>query len=168
MSDEVLVRAEASVPRLWLAVGLQTTLGAMVLYIAFTEPPELHWQAFLIVLGGLCLFLAERTYAARLVAVELTKEELRDTSGAVIARIENIKTISRGAFAAKPSQGFTLILKEKSPARWLPGLWWRAGRRIGIGGTAPGSQTKVMAQILESLLIAQFQEELEKNQPTGE
>lgn len=162
MTDEVLVRAEASVGRLGLAIALQATLGVMLIYIAITEPPALQWQVFLVILGGLCLFLAERTYAARLVSLELTKEGLRDSTGTVVAALDDIKTISRGTFAAKPSQGFTLVLKTKSPARWLPGLWWRAGRRIGIGGVTPGSQTKVMAQILESLLIAKLTEELDQ------
>jgi hypothetical protein len=36
--------------------------------------------------------------------------------------------------------------------RWQPGLWWRLGKRVGVGGVAPGHQTKAMAQIIEALL----------------
>ena len=36
----------------------------------------------------------------------------------------------------------------KGPAAWQPGLWWRLGNRIGVGGMTPGSQAKAMAEII--------------------
>jgi hypothetical protein len=48
------------------------------------------------------------------------------------------------------------LIRTNVPASrsWHPGLWWRLGQRIGIGGVTPGSQSKSMAEIL-SIMIAQ-------------
>lgn len=156
MTQEVLAVAQASGARRWMAIGMQLTLGAMLIYVALAQPPSFGWQVFLLVLGAASLWLASRTHAASQRRLELTREEIRDSEGEVLALIKDVKSISRGTFAAKPSQGFTIVLKEsKRPARWLPGVWWRLGRRVGIGGVTLGSQTKTMAQILESLLSEQ-------------
>lgn len=156
MTQDVLAVAQASGARRWMAIGMQSTLGALLIYVALSQPPSFGWKLFLLVLGGASLWLATRTHAASQRRLELTREELRDSEGEVLAQISDIQGISRGTFAAKPSQGFTIILKKsKRPARWLPGVWWRLGRRVGVGGVTPGSQTKTMAQIIESLIVDQ-------------
>ena len=38
-----------------------------------------------------------------------------------------------------------------------PGLWWRIGRRIGVGGVTPASQSKVMADLITARLIERDQ-----------
>ena len=45
------------------------------------------------------------------------------------------------------------MLKTRTPGPrvWRPGIWWRIGRRVGIGGVMPGHQTKAMAEILAAL-----------------
>ncbi|NBB81601.1 MAG: hypothetical protein GVY36_19530, partial [Verrucomicrobia bacterium] len=84
--------------------------------------------------------------------LELTREELRSTDGTVIARVEEIEHLDRGFFAFKPSNGFLMRLSTKKKARWEPGLWWCLGRRVGIGGVTPGSQSKAMAEIIAALM----------------
>ena len=51
-------------------------------------------------------------------------------------------------------------LKTKTPAarRWEPGLWWRIGRRIGVGGVTPASQSKVMADLISARLVIRGQD----------
>ncbi len=44
---------------------------------------------------------------------------------------------------------------------WRPGLWWRVGRRIGVGGMTPASQTKFMSEIIAAM-IAQRDLKLDK------
>ena len=57
--------------------------------------------------------------------------------------------MDRGAFAFKPSNGFMLKLSRKGPFAWEPGIWWRIGRRVGVGGVTPGTPAKVMAEMIQ-------------------
>jgi hypothetical protein len=86
----------------------------------------------------------------------LTEEALTDSEGTMIARVEDIVAVNRGAFAMKPSNGFTLTLKNPAPRAWQPGLWWRLGRRVAVGGVTPGSQARPMADII-AIIIARRQ-----------
>lgn len=154
MTDEVLAEVRASAPRRWLAVGMMGILGALLLYVAFATPPAvLGWQIFLIVFGLIAVMLADKTRRATERVVQLTAEGLRDSSGAHIAGLDEIDRINRGMFAMKPSNGFTLVLKQPRARTWQPGLWWALGKRVGIGGVTPGSQTKFMAQMLEAMVV---------------
>jgi hypothetical protein len=56
--------------------------------------------------------------------------------------------VERGAFAFKPSNGFLVRLDKPLGRGWAPGLWWRLGRLLGVGGVTSASQSKAMAEIL--------------------
>ena len=75
-------------------------------------------------------------------------EGLRDGNGRLLCRMDQIAGVDRGAFAFKPSNGFLVKLKEPMPRVWQPGLWWRLGRRIGVGGVTPAGQGKFMADMI--------------------
>ena len=152
MSETVLARAGASAPRRWMGVAMLALLGGLLVYLALTTPASLGWQAFLLALGGAALFLASRMHQTAAVVLELTETELRESEGEVIARIEDIKRLNRGALAVKPSNGFTLQLDQAGKGRWIPGIWWRWGKRVGIGGIMPAADTKTMAQMIEQML----------------
>ena len=152
MSDEILARVEASVPRRYLGLAMLVGLGALLLYIAFATPPALHWQLFLIVLGLLILWVAQLMWQATEGVLVLTRSELREEGGPVLARIEDIERVDRGAFALKPSNGFMIKTRRPQARGWRPGMWWRLGRRVAVGGVTPGSQTKPMADIIAALL----------------
>jgi hypothetical protein len=153
MDDEVLARISASPARRALGVLSMGGLGLILVYVAMVRPPEhFGWQVFLIFTGLGALYLANRMRLATAEVLELTREELRSTDGTIIARVEEIEHLDRGMFAFKPSNGFLMRLSEKKKARWEPGLWWRFGRRVGIGGVTPGSQSKAMAAILAALM----------------
>ncbi|MFY0597488.1 MAG: hypothetical protein JXQ85_13735 [Cognatishimia sp.] len=154
MSDDVITVIEASPIRRVLAIAMMMFLGGLLVYVAMTTPAELHWKAFLLLLGGLSLWLAERMNKATQTHLVLTKSGLSDSNGEVLAAFEDIQMVSRGMLAFKPSNGFTLNLKsKKSPARWRPGLWWRFGSRVGIGGVTAASQSKPAAQMIEAMLV---------------
>ena len=74
----------------------------------------------------------------------LTEQELVDTSGRLLTRIEDIHRVERGFLAFRPSHGFSLHLKTSQPRAWAPGLWWRFGRPIGVGGVISGAQGRVL------------------------
>lgn len=154
-NEEVLATIYASTTRRWIAVLSMMCLGILLIYIAFSQPPALGWQIFLIMIGAGSLWLGDALRRATERVIELTETELRDSSGEVIARVADIQSVDRGFFAFKPSNGF--LMRTTTPAgnrRWLPGLWWRLGRQIGVGGVTPGHQTKFASEIL-SAIIAQ-------------
>ena len=68
-------------------------------------------------------------------------------------RIEEVEALERGLFAFKPSNGFLIRTRAPKPRGWQPGLWWRVGRRIGIGGVTSAGQAKAMSEIMAALLL---------------
>ncbi|SDD75377.1 hypothetical protein [Ruegeria marina] len=152
MQDDVVAVVEASAPRRWLALVMLVGLGGLLIYVALATPPTFFWQVFLIALGAASLWMAQGMYAATAGRVELTDSTLRSGTGEVIALVEDIEQIERGAFAFKPSNGFLIRTRTPAARAWRPGLWWRIGRRIGVGGVTPGSQTKFMAEMISAMI----------------
>lgn len=150
--NAVLATITASPGRRILGIGSLYVLSLMVIYVAFAQPPDLGWQIFLLALGGGSIWIAEQMRRATAFRIELTREELRDSSGTVLARIDEITGLDRGMFAFKPSNGFLLRLNAKKPRAWRPGLWWSLAGRIGVGGMTPAHQSKYMAEIIATLL----------------
>ncbi|AUQ57806.1 MULTISPECIES: hypothetical protein [Phaeobacter] len=151
--DEILATVDASAPRRVLAAVMLIVVGALAIYVALAKPPAPHWLVFLLAIGGFCLWLAMRLWQATALRIELTEEVLRSSDGAVIAEVADVVAVDRGVFAFKPSNGFLIRTATKGARSWRPGLWWRLGHRIGIGGVTPGAQSKSMAEIL-AIMIA--------------
>ncbi|WP_435141291.1 hypothetical protein [Pseudopelagicola sp. nBUS_19] len=158
MQNEILAVVRASTPRRWLGIFVLGSLGCLLVYLGFTTSPSFAWQMFLIITGFAFLWLANATRRATEFQIELTRQEIRTSSGEIIAYIGDITQVERGVFAMKPSNGFLLRLKTSRARRWQPGLWWAMGRKVGIGGVTPASQSKAMAQILEAILAEAVQE----------
>ncbi|WP_439149792.1 hypothetical protein [Sulfitobacter sp.] len=153
-NDEVLATVRAAAGRRYTGLLSLGFLGLFLVYMAFTSAPGFGWQVVLLVLGAGAIWMADRMRRATSNAIELTATILRDSDGTVIARIEDIEHIDRGVFAFKPSNGFLLRTKAGTGGtrEWRPGLWWRMGRRIGIGGMTPGRQTKYMAEAIATII----------------
>jgi len=146
---KVVAQVAPSPGRRFLAVAMMVVLGTMVVYLTFSAPPaSLFWRVFLLVVGVAALFLADMLRRSTLYKIELTDEVLRDTAGRELCRLDNIAAIERGAFAFKPSHGFLIRTKIPQSRVWAPGLWWRFGRRIGVGGVTPSGQAKFMAELI--------------------
>lgn len=148
MSDEVLMIVNPAPARRFIALGVLGVLGGLLAYLGFSVQGQFIGRVFLVLAGGFCLWATVRMYQVTAHSIELTKDELRESSGAVLARIEEIEKIDRGTFAFKPSNGFLVILKTRKERSWRPGLWWRTGRRIGVGGITNAGQNKALAEIL--------------------
>lgn len=148
----VYARVHAAPVRRLFGYGVVFGLGALVIYVTLVQPPQLVWLVFMLGFGVTMLWLAERLRRATMMVIELTKTEVRDSSGAVLARIADIRSVERGTFAFKPSNGFTLVLHTKQPRAWAPGLWWRFGRRVGVGGVTAAGPSKLMAEQLAVMI----------------
>ncbi len=147
-ADGVYVRLSASPARRMFAVGVLGGLGVVMLLLALgpgIAPPS---RFALIVLAGLTIVQADRLRRATLAELLLTADGLVDDSGRVLALMRDIVRVERGVFALKPSNGFTLVLNSRAARAWAPGLWWRIGRRVGVGGVVPSGPAKVMAECI--------------------
>jgi len=152
--DEVLARVTASTGRRVVGLAMLVMLAFMVIYVAIASPPSLGWQIFLIALGIGALMVTHTMYYATQRTLELTRVALRDDTGRLVADIDNIRSIDRGAFAFKPSNGFVLRLSQSHGREWHPGLWWRVSRRVGVGGMVPMRETKYMAEMIAVMIAA--------------
>ena len=152
MSDEVLAKVSASAPRRWFGIVSLIFLGALLLYVAAANPPAFIWQLLLIATGLSALWLAQAMHAATRITLTLTRKGLAEKDGEMLAPIDEIAGVERGAFAMKPSNGFVLNMTRPQARRWRPGLYWSIGRRVAVGGVTPGHQTKPMADAIAILL----------------
>lgn len=150
--EEVLATVTASIGRRFLGVASLWILAFVLVYVSLFETPALGWRLFLLGAGLGAFWMGERVRLASQLSLELTDEELRDSAGTVLARIDNIRAMDRGMFAFKPSNGFLLTLKTRETRVWKPGVWWRFGRRVGVGGMTPGAQTKFMAEMISAMI----------------
>ncbi|MFK7940891.1 MAG: hypothetical protein AB8B82_16030 [Roseovarius sp.] len=154
MSEQVLAVIEASAPRRGLGVFVLGALGVMLLYLAFVTPPSgFGMQVMLVAFGLTALWLADVMRRVTSQKIELTETELRTSTGVKLARVDQFVSIDRGAFAFKPSHGFTLKLSDKAATAWQPGMYWRIGKRLGVGGVTPGAQTKMMSDMIAAMIM---------------
>ncbi|SFI49293.1 hypothetical protein [Celeribacter neptunius] len=125
-------------------------LLALILVWVVSRPEGLGlgWSAMLVAMAAGALFLAWKLWVVTGQRLILTEDELRQENGPVLCRIEDVAGVERGTFAFKPSNGFVIRLKTRAPRGWAPGLWWRLGKRIGVGGVTPAGQGKAMADVI--------------------
>lgn len=158
MNDEVLMSVHAAPARRLFGAASLGVLGLMLVYLGFSLQGGLVGRVFLIVLGGFFLWATSKLWEASSLVLELTEEELRESTGKVIVKVDDIDRVQRGTFAFKPSNGFMIILKDRRPRSWRPGVWWLIGRHLGIGGVTSAGQNKAMAEILTALLVKKADE----------
>ncbi|WP_333714318.1 hypothetical protein [Yoonia sp.] len=144
--DGVYARVAASKGRAVFSYGVLFGLGLLVLYTTVIQPPALGWMIFMLGFGVLMLWMAEKQRRASKLEILLTADEVIDSEGRVLARVDDILRVSRGALAFKPSNGFTIVTRTPGPRVYIPGMWWRIGARVGVGGITGAGQTKFMAE----------------------
>ena len=151
--SDVIAEMYAPPARRWLGLGMLYLLGAMLIVLAFVHPPRgLSWLGFLIATGGFVLWGAERMRQATAVGIRLTDSALTETTGQVIIALEDIDAVDRGLFAFKPSNGFLIKARTRMTRVWRPGLYWVAGRYIGVGGVTSRAQAKLMSETISQKL----------------
>ena len=129
-------------------------LGVLVLGMAYVAQAGVIGRIVLVMVGLAALFYAEKSRRTGISEIILTDAGLLTAQGDLIAPTEQFRSVERGAFALKPSNGFTLHLKDKQPRAWVPGLWWRLGRRVGVGGIVNAGAAKFMAEQIALRLAA--------------
>jgi len=132
-----------------LGAAIQCALGALLLWLALAQPPEsLMWRLFLLVLGAGALAFGVHGWRASSRGIVYSVDGLHSEDGRRIVHVDDIASVDRGAFAFKPSNGFVLRLRSPAGSAWAPGMWWRLGKRVGVGGVIAGSDAKFVADAL--------------------
>lgn len=148
----VIAHMYVSPLRRFVGLALQLLMGAGLILIAAARPPASPvYLLLLLVIGGAMLFSAWRFWQATSAGLVLTDTDLRDTNGTIICTLDEIDKIERGTFAIKPANGFTLRLKSRQRRGWAPGLWWRLGKMVGIGGATNRNAAKSLAEAIDVL-----------------
>ena len=149
MTDEALAVITPSLFRRGMAVGLLGALGVVLVYLALGgEEAGFGLRALFLALGTGALVLAERVWRTTAASLVLTEAGLFEDNGRLLCTSEDMAAIERGAFAFKPSNGFAIKLARPGSRAWAPGLWWRMGRRLGVGGGVSKSEAKAMADLI--------------------
>lgn len=152
MGNDLLARLPVRGPRRVVAIASVGLLAAASVYLAISPGMPASARLFLFALGAIVGWGAWAIAKATEEDLLLTRAGLCTASGLMIAPMDNIVSVERGVFAVKPPSGFVIRLNSAMPLGWAPGVWWRIGRRIGIGGAVSGPDAKAMAEILELAL----------------
>lgn len=151
----VLATLGASPLRRMTGVAVVGCLGLFLVWLAMTVPDAgAGFRAFMIAGGGLALYCALRLWHATAARLELTPDMLGASDGRCLAHTDDIQAVSRGTFAFKPSNGFVLTLSDPGTFAWAPGLWWRIGRRVGVGGVTDPASGRALAERI-ALIVAE-------------
>lgn len=152
MSDAI-ARIYPSPARRWFGTITLAVLGGLLIWTSLAHPAaSIVWTILLLGFGIVSVWGAVAAYQATGRGIELTKEGLIDSEGVELARIEDIKSVVSGPLAFKPSNGFTVRLKRRYKAAWAPGLWWRFGGMLGVGGMTTGVEAKFMAELINKMI----------------
>ncbi|QPM89188.1 hypothetical protein [Pseudooceanicola algae] len=154
MTDEVLARIDASPARRFFGVGVLVLLAVAVGNIAMMPDSASFGRRIpLFAVAAVLVFGAWSMSKATALGLEYTAQGLRDSSGRMIAPEALILSVDRGTFAFKPSNGFVLRLSSAPGLMFRPGLYWRIGKRAGIGGVLRGAETRAMADMITLRLM---------------
>lgn len=153
-SDGIYARLGAAQSRRWFGFGVVFALGALLVYLSFVSLGGVLSRALLMVFGLFCIFAADRLRTATQGEIVLTEAGIEDGAGQILVPWSVIVRVERGAFALKPSNGFTVHTDASMDRAWAPGLWWRLGKRFGVGGVSSAGAAKLMAEQIAFRLAA--------------
>lgn len=147
--DNELLRIGSSPARRGFLLVCMAVLGFLLVWLGFRAGEGgLIVQALLVGFGVLVLSRLPQFNRSASKSIILTEAGLVDSDGAMICELDNIASVERGTFAFRPTNGFMIRTKASGSFGWQPGMWWRIGKRLGVGGILNASQTKLMADML--------------------
>lgn len=153
----VLAEARVSTPRRLFAAFLLAAVGLGLAWSGVRLAPMSVSGALMIGAGAAALWLALQLVLASGQGVVLTGAGLRDGDGTVIVDLDAVAAIDSGLLSARPSNGFVIRTRGRQLPGWRPGLWWRLGHRVGVGGILPKAPTRALAERLSRLVAARDQ-----------
>ena len=152
--SEIIARLQIAPFRRWAGVIVLALIGVGLIYSGLVYPPStLLGRLAIFLLGFLVLLQAYWNLQVRSGSLILKEDGLWVEDGPQLAALDNIETVQVSAFSIKPSNGFAVVLRSPVRFKWVPGLYWCVGRRIGVGGATHPSQAKAMAELLSRLIM---------------
>lgn len=152
--SEILARLQIAPVRRWAGVIVLALIGVGLIYSGLMYPPAgLLGRLAIFLLGSLVILQAYWNLQVRSGSLILKEDGLWVENGPQLAALDNIETVQVSAFAIKPTNGFAVVLRSPARFKWVPGLYWCVGRRIGVGGATHPSQAKAMAEVLSTLIM---------------
>ena len=157
--DAGSIRVEVAPARRWTGIGMFALLGLLLFWLALAQPPaSLPLRVGVLAGAVLAFWLSVRMREATRRGLVLIGAELRESGsgGRLLASLDQVREVDRGALAFKPSHGFLLHLARGAGGGrvWAPGLWWRMGSRVGVGGVLRASETRFLAETIALRLAA--------------
>lgn len=137
-----------------MGVGFLLLLALTLAFAAWQlHDAALAWRAFVLVLAGFAATQAVALWRSENSGIGLRADGIYclSTRQRLVA-LSEIEKVEAGLSLLKPASGFVVRLRSPAPFARMPGLWWRIGRRLGIGGITPKARGKAMASALEELL----------------
>ncbi|SIN98775.1 hypothetical protein [Vannielia litorea] len=145
-------RIGASLLRRIFAAAMFGLLAYVLFKMGFSGDGPLGVRVVLVGLAGGVVGMGVWLWQATEGELVLRDGALVVEGGRVLARLEQIDRVERGAFAMKPAGGFVLKMREKQQFGWAPGLWWVRGRTVAVGGVVHPAAGKAMGQIIEAAM----------------
>lgn len=156
---ETLAEVSVSPGRRIFGVGVLAALCLLLLRMGIAGAGGSWLDGIVLVMGVLAGFAAWIMYRATRLSVILRRDGLFDSDGTCLAVMDAIVTVDRGTFAFKPSNGFLLRTSDRAGRLWQPGLYWRIGRRVGVGGITRAAEAKQMADVMSVMLAERAAEQ---------
>ena len=142
-------------PRIYIGLFAMASLALFLLWVTVASDLGLLWRVTLLLASAVSAFGARQLARSGQVTLELTDTVLQEAdSGAILARVDEIVGVDRGALAFKPSNGFLLRLEKRNSWAWVPGIWWRRGRLVGVGGVVSAHQARLVAETISMRIAA--------------
>lgn len=155
MNDDLhdaIVTLGVSKPRCLFGVLTTAILGILLFVISFASPPEeTVWLVVLWTAGAASVWASLALWRSADYALVLTDQALLAKDGTVLCSLDEVVAVERGFAAFKPSGGFLIRLNQKRSRAWVPGVWWRGGRRIGVGGVTRAGDARAMADLIAAM-----------------
>ena len=127
-----------------------------LIWLATRVPPGTFvLQIVLLSISAIGALAMWKAWTSRDLVIYLTDQGLVDSHGEVLVSLGDIVSVQRGPFALKPARGFSVVALRPLKRRWVPGYWWRIGRRVGVGGVTSAGATRLMAETVDSMLSRQ-------------
>ncbi|MEM9049100.1 MAG: hypothetical protein AAGC92_10305 [Pseudomonadota bacterium] len=150
----VIARLPCSPARRVLATMFLAFPGIVLLWLAVSRGEASLLTTIITTVVGLAMVWgAWQVWTATQGGLVLTETGLYDQDGRTICPLREIERVESGILALKPSGGFVLHLANAAPAGWVPGLWWRRGKRLGIGGSVNARMAKTMSEAIAMLVL---------------
>ena len=108
---------------------------------------------FLYMLAVGTFFFCYKLYKTTKHSIFLMKDCVVSSSGELLFEVSNINSIDNGIFSFKPSNGALVHLKSPMKGAFRIGLWWRAGRSVGIGGCTRRAEVNHMVDLIRNKIV---------------